>query len=68
MTFCCGSHNSQIATLVERQSRYVMLAKVGSKDTQTVVNALPKHAHKVTARTKDGSPKKTQLRSLCHCM
>src|SRR6202158_282189 len=27
-----GSKNSQIATLVERQSRYVMLAKVGSKD------------------------------------
>jgi IS30 family transposase len=42
-----GSHNSQIATLVERQSRYVMLAKVGSKDTQTVVNALIKHAHKL---------------------
>ena len=28
-----GSKNSQIATLVERQSRYVMLAKVDSKDT-----------------------------------
>ena len=32
-----GSKNSQIATLVERQSRYVMLAKVASKDTETVV-------------------------------
>ena len=42
-----GSRNSQIATLVERQSRYVMLAKVDSKDTQTVVNALIKHAHKL---------------------
>jgi IS30 family transposase len=42
-----GSKNSQIATLVERQSRYVMLAKVGSKDTQTVVNALIRHAHKL---------------------
>jgi IS30 family transposase len=42
-----GSKNSQIATLVERQSRYVMLAKVDSKDTQTVVNALIKHAHKL---------------------
>jgi IS30 family transposase len=42
-----GSHNSQIATLVERQSRYVMLAKVDSKDTQSVVNALIKHAHKL---------------------
>lgn len=42
-----GSKNSQIATLVERQSRYVMLAKVARKDTQTVVTALIKHAHKL---------------------
>ena len=42
-----GSHNSQVATLVERQSRYVMLAKVNGKDTKTVVNALIKHAHKL---------------------
>jgi IS30 family transposase len=42
-----GSNHSQIATLVERQSRYVMLAKVDRKDTQTVVNALIKHAHKL---------------------
>lgn len=42
-----GSNNSQIATLVERQSRYVMLAKVARKDTQTVVTALIKHAHKL---------------------
>ena len=35
-----GSHNSQIATLVERHSRYVMLARVKSKDTETVINAL----------------------------
>jgi IS30 family transposase len=35
-----GAHNSQIATLVERQTRYVMLAKVASKDTETVVDAL----------------------------
>jgi IS30 family transposase len=42
-----GSKNSQIATLVERQSRYLMLAKVGSKDTETVVNALIKHAQKL---------------------
>ena len=34
-----GSKNSQIATLVERQSRYVMLANVDSRDTKTVVNA-----------------------------
>jgi len=42
-----GSKNSQIATLVERHSRYVMLAKVDRKDTETVVNALIKHAHKL---------------------
>ncbi|MRW89839.1 IS30 family transposase [Duganella sp. FT80W] len=35
-----GSHNSQIATWVERQTRYVMLVKVDGKDTATVVNAL----------------------------
>ena len=42
-----GSHNSQIATLVERQTRYVMLVKVPTKDTQTVVNALVKNACKL---------------------
>ena len=42
-----GSHNSQIATLVERQTRYVMLVKVAGKDTQTVVDALIQHAIKL---------------------
>ena len=42
-----GSNNSQIATLVERHTRYVMLAKVDSKDTETVINALIKQAHKL---------------------
>jgi len=42
-----GSHNSQIATLVERRTRYVMLVRVPSKDTKTVINALIKHAHKL---------------------
>lgn len=42
-----GNANSQIATLVERQTRYVMLVKVPGKDTETVVNALIKHAHKL---------------------
>ena len=42
-----GSINTQIATLVERQTRYVMLVKVASKDTETVVNALIKHARKL---------------------
>jgi IS30 family transposase len=42
-----GANNSQIATLVERHTRYVMLAKVEAKDTETVINALIKHAHKL---------------------
>jgi IS30 family transposase len=42
-----GSNNSQIATLVERHSRYCMLVRVNSKDTKTVINALIKHAHKL---------------------
>ena len=42
-----GSHHSQIATLVERQTRYVMLVKVKGKDTETVINALIKHAYKL---------------------
>jgi IS30 family transposase len=43
----CGSGNSQIATLVERQTRYVMLVKIASKDSETVINALIKHASKL---------------------
>jgi IS30 family transposase len=42
-----GSNNSQIATLVERHTRYVMLARVKSKDSETVINALIKQAHKL---------------------
>jgi len=42
-----GNQHSQIATLVERQSRYVMLVKVASQDSETVINALIKHAHKL---------------------
>ena len=42
-----GSKNSHIATLVERHTRYVMLVKVDSKETQTVVSALIKQAKKL---------------------
>ena len=35
-----GSNNSYIATLVERHSRFVMLAKVANKDTQSIIPAL----------------------------
>jgi IS30 family transposase len=40
----CGSVNSYMVTLVERQTRYVMLAKIPSRDTHTVVKALIKQA------------------------
>ena len=44
-----GSHNSHIATLVERQTRYVMLAKVSGKQTQEVVGALKRVIGKLPA-------------------
>src|SRR6202142_2682506 len=44
-----GTHNSHIATLVERHSRFVMLVKVPSKDTATVVAALSEHVRKLPA-------------------
>ncbi len=42
-----GRKNSYIATLVERQTRYVMLAKVENKNTDTVIRALMKQARKL---------------------
>jgi IS30 family transposase len=44
-----GTKNSHIATLVERHSRFVMLIKVPSKDTATVVAALTQHVGKLPA-------------------
>lgn len=42
-----GTTDTQIATLVERQTRYVMLVKVASKHTDVVVDALIKNARKL---------------------
>jgi IS30 family transposase len=42
-----GANQSQIATLVERSTRYCMLVRVPHKDTETVVNALIKQAQKL---------------------
>ena len=42
-----GSNNSHIATLVERHTRYVMLVRVKGKDTETVISALIKNAHRL---------------------
>ena len=44
-----GSGNSHIATLVERQSRFVMLIKIPSRDTAQVVAALSTHVRKLPA-------------------
>lgn len=42
-----GGNSSQIVTLVERRSRYVILIKVDSKDTVTVTRALAKHIRRL---------------------
>ena len=44
-----GRGHSHIATLVERQSRYVLLARVPTKDTQTVVRALTRSVRRLPA-------------------
>ncbi len=44
-----GSHNTHIATLVERQSRFTMLVKINGKDTRTVVKALSKQVRRLPA-------------------
>lgn len=38
----CGTQKSYVATLVERSSRYTLLAKLTGNDTQTVVSAITK--------------------------
>jgi IS30 family transposase len=43
----CGSKNSFIVTLVERHSRYVLLAKIANRDTKSVVTALIRQARKL---------------------
>ena len=44
-----GTHNSHIATLVERHSRFTALVKVPGKDTAAVVAALSRHVRKLPA-------------------
>jgi IS30 family transposase len=44
-----GAKNSYIATLVERHSRFAMLIKVPSKETEAVVRALSRHVRKLPA-------------------
>lgn len=42
-----GAHNSHIATLVERKSRFTMLVRVKRKDTKTVVAAVIKQVNRL---------------------
>lgn len=42
-----GSHNSHIATLVERQSRFLMLVRVKGKDTSSVVGAIARQVNRL---------------------
>jgi IS30 family transposase len=44
-----GGKNSYIATLVERHTRFLMLIKVPSKETEVVVAALSRHVRKLPA-------------------
>jgi IS30 family transposase len=47
-----GAKNTYIATLVERHSRFAMLIKVPSKETEVVVAALSQHVRKLPATLK----------------
>src|ERR1700678_1990877 len=47
-----GGKNSYIATLVERHSRFAMLIKVPSKETEAVVAALTQHVRKLPSSLK----------------
>src|SRR5215813_3630579 len=44
-----GGKNSYVATLVERHSRFLMLVKVPSKETEAVVAALSEHVRNLPA-------------------
>lgn len=46
----CGGRKSQIATLVERHSRFTMLVKVTDKDAETVVEAIAKQINKLPVK------------------
>jgi len=48
-----GSRNTHIATLVERSSRFVMLVRVGSKDTESVVAALGEQVRRLPGAMMD---------------
>jgi len=43
----CGSANNYVVTLVERHTRYVLLAKVANRDSATVIAALINQAKRL---------------------
>jgi IS30 family transposase len=45
-----GARNTHVATLVERSSRFVMLVRVGGKDTESVVAALREQIQQLCLR------------------
>jgi IS30 family transposase len=47
-----GSRQSYIATLVERKTRFLLLVKVKSRDTKTVIDALIRQARKLPKELK----------------
>lgn len=47
-----GAQQSQVATLVERHSRYVLLVRVPRRDTTTVVRALARRVQRLPASLK----------------
>lgn len=47
-----GAHQSQIVTLVERSSRYVLLIRVPNKETRTVTRALARRIKRLPERLK----------------
>src|SRR5579872_7610794 len=47
-----GAKNSYNATLIERHSRFAMLIRVRSKETEVVVTALSRHVRKLPAALK----------------
>ncbi len=48
-----GSRNTHVATLVERRSRFVMLVRVGGKDTESVVAALSEQIRRLPSTMMD---------------
>jgi IS30 family transposase len=59
-----GTGKSRVASLVERNSRFVMLVKVPSGDTQTLVTGLARRARKLPQqlrRSLTSSPRQSRL-------